>query len=1018
MARFPMLIVLLLAVGCKSKPSASTEKPADCDQINLGTQPTDRLPIGDVLWLPASSGGDCPEFQWELAADAEGVLLTGEPGFIPLSAASTVITETTTGQTIDVTGFDPSNIPFHNLMYQPTRSVEVVGDEVWVAEALAPRVARIDRSSGETIGSIAVGPWPTSIAYDPSLNLVAVTHAGNDTLGLIDVEAGQIVDAIWVGDEPSTVVIDSTTSLAYVTLETEHAVAVVDLTERTVTERLDGPRGPRALSLTDDGMLVVAGHRTGQPDRYPYAEDEGGPVDVQAIDPTTGEVLWNIEEAGNIITDIAIDEARSTVWITAIVSFPDRGLVTLETPPFEAQIQEYDLDSGEWLRTTVLGPTADGEGTVLGPQGLVVDEGNVWVAAQDSELVIELDAETMTESSRTLVPGGARALHADDGAVWVHANQAMSIHRIRNGEIESSSITGNDPRPEAVAAGQLHFIQPGESYGQNFSCNSCHYDGRGDTQVWRAGPFETWELSRPMMWLDGTAPLGWGAYVSDTRTFGFTGFASIIAVWPTTEMATDLAEFLASLMPPPKANGWTQRDGQLSTEAIAGQNLFNGKAGCSGCHGGALTTSNQTFEEGITEGRVSTPILVGAYRHNAWLKDGSAHTLKDATQAAAEWSGVTTLSDDELNSVVRYLNELTDRDFFLLRHQPEPSRGLIGLDEPITLTFNQPVWTGEDNADRVTLVDSEGALIEATVQIEDRAITVTPTDLLEPGETYTTTVDIGLESFDQRTLSEAIAVSFTTAETGEMVFEGRYVLAVDMPAFDFENDRFNPDVTVPAPNPFSAEASASGSRISFELNDGLEWETAAVIDGTSFEIPPVPVKAGNSLAQGSALRGTAEDTDGDGIIDLAEGSFTISGPGFHVEDVTWTIEPEVEQADCVPGADGAIAVSVTVTDTDVIIDWEGGAGALGLYVTTYGATLPMGPGTTVSNGDAFWAISTAAFPTGFVGPVVYGELPGGAQDDSELNGVPEGGADLTEGDCYQFSVITDTFQIGSYTVEL
>ena len=86
-------------------------------------------------------------------------------------------------------------------------------------------------------------------------------------------------------------------------------------------------------------------------------------------------------------------------------------------------------------------------------------------------------------------------------------------------------------------------------------------------------------------------------------------------------------------------------------------------------------------------------------------------------------------------------------------------------------------------------------------------------------------------------------------------------------------------------------------------------------------------------------------------------------------------------------------------------------------MTTYGATLPLGPGTVVADGDAFWALGTAAFPTGFYGPLVYGEVPEGAEDISEVNGAPEGGATLEEGACYQVSVISEAFQIGSWTFE-
>lgn len=1012
-----IFFAITITSGCSTEPKTSNK--SSCDTIDLGTQPVDRLPVGDVLWLPADGGTDCPPFQWSAPETADGLLLTDDPRFIALSANPTTLRESTTGTTVTVTPIHPSDIPFHNLMYMPSRSMAEVGDEVWIANAFAPSIGRVHKQTGQALPSIPVGPWPTSIAFDDSMDKVLVTHAANDTLGVVDAATKRMITSIWVGDEPGTVVVDSGSSTAYVSLETESALAVVDLEAHTVTHRIHTTPNPRSLDLLANGEAIfVAGHRTGRPARYPYAEDEGGQIDIQAIDTATGEVLWEVEEAGNIITALVADEARSVLWVLATVTFPERGLVTLDSPPFEAQVQGYDLDTGEWLHTTVLGPANEGEGFVLGPQALAVAGDSLWVAAQDSGVVVELSLDTLDERSRAMVSGGPRSLLVTDTALWVHAAQTMNVHRFSDGEITASATVGADPRPTAVAAGQLHFIEPGETYGQNFSCNSCHYDGRGDTEVWRAGPFETWEQSRPLMWLDGTAPLGWGAYVNNTRTFGLTGFTSIIAVWPTTEMTEELTAFLSSMAPPPKANGWTQRDGQFSPEARLGQNLFNGKAGCNACHGGPLTTSNQTFEEGITEGRVSTPALVGAYRHNSWLKDGSAQTLEQATRAAAEWSGVTDLSDAEVDALVRYLRELTDRDFFLLRHEPDATREWVGTEEPIRLTFNQPIWTGNGASSLFAVLDEAGQPIPIDIEIDGRVVELTPLDGLEADHTYITTVEDTLESFDQRVLDEPISIEFSTAPAPALTFDGDYVLAVDMPAFDIENGRFNPDITVVAPNPFSASPAASGSTLSFGVDDDLEWVTHAVIAGDAFEIPPVPVKAGNSVAQGSAVSGTALDLDGDGVIDYAAGEFVVSGPGFHLEDVTWTIEPKQEIPDCVPGADGSVAVSVTMEEDAFIIDWEGDTGALGLYVTTYGATLPLGPGTSVSDGDAFWAISTTTFPTGFSGPVVYGELPDNAVDDWELNDIPAGGVELTDGNCYQFNVITDTFQIGSYTIEL
>ena len=98
------------------------------------------------------------------------------------------------------------------------------------------------------------------------------------------------------------------------------------------------------------------------------------------------------------------------------------------------------------------------------------------------------------------------------------------------------------------------------------------------------------------------------------------------------------------------------------------------------------------------------------------------------------------------------------------------------------------------------------------------------------------------------------------------------------------------------------------------------------------------------------------------------------------------------------------------------ISW-GEEGALGLFVTTPGASIPLGPGQVVQNGTALWALSTAKFPEGFNGPVTYGQLPDGASDITEENGGSQGG-EVLENDCYTIHVVTESFLIGSHSIEL
>ena len=137
-------------------------------------------------------------------------------------------------------------------------------------------------------------------------------------------------------------------------------------------------------------------------------------------------------------------------------------------------------------------------------------------------------------------------------------------------------------------------MSPGEGYGANYACNSCHADSKGDGRIWKAGPFEVWEQSKGFFWLEGTGPTGWGGYTSRIENFGFEGTASVnLSI--DTEQAEGIGAYLASLMPPPAANARTERDGTLSEAALLGKDIFEGAGQCSSCHPAPLFTSNDTM---------------------------------------------------------------------------------------------------------------------------------------------------------------------------------------------------------------------------------------------------------------------------------------------------------------------------------------------------------------------------------------------------------------------------------------
>jgi hypothetical protein len=97
------------------------------------------------------------------------------------------------------------------------------------------------------------------------------------------------------------------------------------------------------------------------------------------------------------------------------------------------------------------------------------------------------------------------------------------------------------------------------------------------------------------------------------------------------------------------------------------------------------------------------------------------------------------------------------------------------------------------------------------------------------------------------------------------------------------------------------------------------------------------------------------------------------------------------------------------------MDW-GAEAAIGVYVTSPAAKLPLGPGQTVTEGETYWAIQYQDFNNGFLGPVTYSVLPNGAVDITEPNGGTAGGVPLVTDTCYKFSVITKSFKIGQYVI--
>ncbi|MFB6373776.1 MAG: Ig-like domain-containing protein, partial [Bradymonadaceae bacterium] len=917
LTRLLMVAALLGTIGCgETAKSGGT----DCDIERYDAQPSERFRAGNTYWLPTRID-PCDGARWQKVSGPKGANVVdpgpeakGRPRLTPTHPGSYTLRLGDTDRTVELTVVAPDQKPFVNYPYFGSRSQAIVDGQLWVANVYSPSISRMNPSSLERQGQIRVGPYPVALAYRSSMAHAVVAQRANDTLGFIDADSHRLVDAVWVGDEPSNVVLSSDGSRAYVALTTEGKVAVVDTDKRRLVERIDVNRDPLAMAISpDDETLYVATHRSGHVERGPYdSYDPEKERDIAAVALAAGEVDRYFKQVGTTLNAMTMSPDGKRLYLAGRTNATQPSLSNTDEPNFFHRVFILSPETGE-VRTSVdLSRQKSAGGHAVAAHGMALTDETLWVTAEGSNAVLALDPTTLAEKARAEVAGRPRSVvpGPDGTRVFVHGTQAFEVAAVDGSQsVTATGSTGEDPRPADVAEGQRYFTGAGEKFAKNWSCNSCHGDMLTDTLIWNAGPFEDKVVSKPFFWLEGTDRLGWAGYLSNVRNYSYE-VNNNVGVRPRTEQANNLDAFLSSIMPPPAANGWTRPDGSLSETGRRGKKLFEGEAGCTGCHPGSLTTNRKQFDEGITGGISDVPALVGTYRHNVWLKHGEATTLRGAVVRAAEYAGTaSTLSDSEVDDLTRYVRELTGREFFVLSSRPTAGSENVPVGRPLELTFSKPVWASEQNLAAIELRDTNGRVLETKVELSEdgRHATVTPAKDLAFGTRYELAIEASLSSFGERTIGAEETIAFETAAEPELELDGTYKWVVDMPVPDFENNRFDPDQTVENETTMTVEPSPSGGDVTVDFGDGLAYETRAVVDGKSLDIPPMPVAIRDSFADTTGIEGKLNDKNGDGIADRASGTLVMSGPGFQVEGVSWKLErPDQsdEDGDCATGPAG------------------------------------------------------------------------------------------------------------------
>ena len=976
----------------------------------LPLQSSGRFPLGSTYFLPDPVSG-----RWVIEAAPEGntnEVVAGKDGFsrfTPVVAGEYGFriagSEERRGLTV------VAEVPYEHFNYYATTSLAQVGDEVWVAHLYDPQISRVDPATGAVKGTIASGPWPAALAWSEAQGVALVAHKAGDTLGVVDVAEGRLIDAVWVGDEPAAVVVSPDGATAYVSLAKEDAVVVVDIATRSVTGRVAANKNSTAMALSADGAtLYVASYCSGVGDRQQFpADDRNDKFDIAVIDTATLKVTGYIGEVGSVLGGLLLADDRLYVATTRVAV---RELSNAEgMTAFRHSVAAYDTGSLKEVAAVDVGRQASATALAVRPFGMALAGGKLWVTFEGTDEVVGLDPKSLEERGRFAAEGRPRTILASGEQLFVHGAQGYAVTVASSaGESQRVIALEGDPRDAGLAAGQALYTGTGAKGGVSHSCADCHVDGLTDGNVWSAGGFSE-SASRPMFWLEGTAPIGWEGDAHDLFSYLYGSPGPTIGATISTELHQAFYDYLAALIPPPPGNGATERDGSMTAAALRGEAVFRGKANCAGCHAGPLGSQELRLPGGgtQTDHPIVVPSLIGAYRHGHWLVNGAAWELGEAVDAMLKLSGGK-LDAAERGDLVRYLQELTAREFLVLATTPSAGELHARSEGELTVTLSHPVFADAGNLARVRLVGADGADVAIAVTADRRHLTITPAAALKPGGVYTLIVGEGLAAWSERTLAADHEVKFTVAAAPKLQLDGEYVLTVEHPNLDRENKRYDPSVIIPIEVALTATANGYGARVTEVVTPVMTVQLDVVVAGETSYWPPFPFPVGPGFLNRSfPTEMVLVDDDADGVADRGESTLLLRSPGLEASGVVWRIARDTgAPMDCA-GMEGEHAVDLM---TDAMgaptVSWADDVDALGYYVTDVAAKPPLGPGP-VTDGETYWAVSTASFPTGFRGPVVYGELPMGGMDVSEASMAPLGGAPLPAASCVKLTLVFSDF---------
>ncbi len=668
--------------------------------------------VGEIQGAPVSYTGEATCFELHVTrADADVTWIWGdgardvvpararachayeEPGSV-LVGAVVQVDGTTVNRTL------PIVVVPRPLAPPPTGSSPIAYDShrdlVWVANEDAGTVTVIDAVELESVGEIAVGSRPRTVAV--GRDVVAVACQGDDAVWLLSASSLAPVQALHlgVGAAPYGVAADPRGHGFWVSLFGSGEVAALDVqgAEGRIGARLFVGVEPRGIAVHPDGRVMAT--------RWRAETAAGSAVYVlDGSDRAAPRRSFEVALPPDVRGDTDTDNDGVPSFSNQIAISPS-GLEAV-VPSLKANVIGGEWNNGRRLRpdTTARGilsrlvlegperaprEVAEGRhpfddldfasGAAFSPEGA-----RLFVSFLGARRLRVLDAFSLDVAGSIDDVGEAPnglAVSPDGSRLFVHASLSRAVLVFDTGGggaelplLARIATVEREPLAPVVLRGKRVFHasrDPRMSKTNYLSCASCHLDAESDGLVWdftQRG--EGLRATIPLAGRAGTAhgPMHWSANFDEVQDFehdirggqggtGFTrdeDFAGATPLGdPKAGLSDDLdalAAYLSSLSSFGRSPSRRDDDPAWRAARSRGEALFRSPAtGCAECHAGPRYTDSGFGPRG-------TPIVhdVGTLAPSSGSRLGGALTGLDTPTLRGLWKSAPYLHDGSAPSL-------------------------------------------------------------------------------------------------------------------------------------------------------------------------------------------------------------------------------------------------------------------------------------------------------------------------------------------------------------------------------